>query len=120
MKAAAALERAAVEAAPAATPESAAHTEAARIRRSRERERERAGQHESDHPPPGHGSAHRPAGEREGDAGAGLESLADLLNLPERARLVHEGLPVRVHHHAAVDDDRVDAAAVGVVDEVVD
>src|SRR5258705_5485431 len=39
----------------------------------------------------GRQSAHRPLGERECDACAGLESLADLLHLPEEARLVHEG-----------------------------
>src|SRR5439155_6951339 len=68
----------------------------------------------------GRPSAHRPLGEREGDARACLEPLADLLHLAEEAPLVHEGLPVGVHDDPAVHHDGVHAAAVGVVDQVVD
>src|SRR5262245_57512925 len=48
------------------------------------------------------------------------QALADLLHLPVEPRLVHEGLAMGVDHDAAVDDDGVHAAAVGVVDEIVD
>src|SRR6267142_7273301 len=40
----------------------------------------------------GRESAHRPAGEREDDAGACLQPLADLLHFGEEPRLVREGL----------------------------
>src|SRR5213594_1311035 len=61
-----------------------------------------------------------PARARERSPGSPLELLADLLHLREKPRLVDECLAIGVDHHLAVDDDRVHAAAVGVVDEVVD
>src|SRR4030095_12684235 len=60
-----------------------------------------------------------PCRAREGRARPGLELLADLLHPGVELRLVDEGLAVGVHHHTAVDDHRVHAAAVGVVNEVV-
>src|SRR3989442_10572106 len=61
----------------------------------------------------------RPAGAGKGDAGPGLQSLADLLHGGEEPTLVDERLAIVVHHDPAVDDDGVHAASVGVVDQVV-
>src|SRR5262245_63232948 len=67
-----------------------------------------------------HRSDDGPPGAREADAGPRLESLADLLDLREELALVDERLAVGVHHDAAVDDHRVHAPAIGVVDEIGD
>src|SRR5882724_6926425 len=62
----------------------------------------------------------RPARAGKGDAGARLQSLADLLHGGEESSLVDEALAIVVDDDAPVDDDRMHAAPVGVVDQVVD
>src|SRR5258706_16247375 len=57
-------------------------------------------------------------GER--DARPGHERLADLLHSRKEPRFVDEPLAIRVDDDTTVHDYRVEAATVGVVDEVVD
>ena len=56
----------------------------------------------------------------EGQPGAGQHTLADGLHLGDESLLVHEQRRVVLHHNAAVHDDGVDAAPVGIVDQAVD
>src|SRR5262249_60929514 len=62
-------------------------------------------------------SDHRPARAREGDAGARLQLLSDVLDAGEQRRLVDEGLAVGVDDDAAGDDHPGHAPAPRGVDE---
>ena len=65
------------------------------------------------------GSHYRP-GRWEGQPGAGQHTLAHGLHFGDEGLLVHEQGSVVLHHHAAVNQDGVDAAPVGIVDQAVD